>query len=165
MAAWARGVVINGTITALSVGLLLAWIGVQPAIVFGVIAFLGEFVPMVGPVLVSVPALFVALSMGVDKFGLALLVVLFVHQVETNLLIAFVFGQAMDLNPVSILFFTLAMSSLFGLTGAILAVPAAAMFKIAIEEFYYHRLQLNEDQIAAQAKQIIYGKGDPEKGG
>jgi putative permease len=51
MAAWARGVVINGTITALSVGLLLAWIGVQPALVFGVIAFLGEFVPMVGPVL------------------------------------------------------------------------------------------------------------------
>jgi putative permease len=165
MAAWARGVIINGTITALSVGLLLAWIGVQPALVFGVIAFLGEFVPMVGPVLVSVPALFVALSMGVDKFGLALLVVLFVHQVETNLLIPFVFGQAMDLNPVSILFFTLAMSSLFGLTGAILAVPAAAMFKIAIEEFYFHRLQLNEDQIAAQAKQIIYGRGDPEKGG
>jgi Transmembrane secretion effector len=32
---------------------------------------LGEFVPMVGPVLVSVPALFVAFSMGVDKFGLA----------------------------------------------------------------------------------------------
>lgn len=57
------------------------------------------------------------------------------------------------------------MSSLFGLTGAILAVPAAAMFKIAIEEFYFHRLQLNEDQIAAQAKQIIYGRGDPEKGG
>jgi predicted PurR-regulated permease PerM len=79
--------------------------------------------------------------------------------------IPFVFGQAMDLNPVSILFFTLAMSSLFGLTGAILAVPAAAMFKIAIEEFYFHRLQLNEDQIAAQAKQIIYGRGDPEKGG
>jgi putative permease len=117
MAAWARGVVINGTITALSVGLLLAWIGVQPALVFGVIAFLGEFVPMVGPVPVSVPALFVALSMGVDKFGLALLIVLFVHQVETNLLIPFVFGQAMDLNPVSVLFFTLAMSSLFGLTG------------------------------------------------
>jgi hypothetical protein len=38
------------------------------------------------------------------------------------------------------------------------------MFKIAIEEFYFHRLQLNEDQIAAQAKQIIYGRGDPEKG-
>jgi predicted PurR-regulated permease PerM len=162
MAAWARGVVINGTITGLSMGLFLAWIGVQPALVFAVIAFLGEFVPMVGPVVASVPALFVALSMGVDKFGLALLVVLFVHQVETNLLIPFVFGRAMDLNPVSILFFTLAMSSLFGLTGAVLAVPAAAMFKIAIEEFYLDQCQLNEDQIAAQAKQIIYGRADPE---
>jgi predicted PurR-regulated permease PerM len=117
---------------------------------------------MVGPVLVSVPALFVAFSTGVDKFGLALLVVLFVHQVETNLLIPFVFGRAMDLNPVSILFFTLAMSSLFGLTGAVLAVPAAAMFKIAIEEFYLHQCQLNEDQVAAQARQIIYARADSE---
>jgi hypothetical protein len=107
-------------------------------------------------------SLFVAFSIGDDKFGLALLVVLFVHQVETNLLIPFVFGRAMDLNPVSILFFTLTMSSLFGLTRAVLAVPAAAMFKIAIEEFYLHQCQLNEDQIAAQARQIIYGRADSE---
>src|ERR1700730_15217762 len=52
------------------------------------------------------------------------------------------------------------MSSLFGLTGAVLAVPAAAMFKIAIEEFYLQQRQLNEDQIAAQAKQIIYDRAD-----
>jgi putative permease len=123
MAAWARGVVINGTITALSMGLLFGWIGVQPALVFAVIAFLGEFVPMIGPVIASVPALFVALSMGFGKFGLALLVVLFVHQVETNLLIPFV-------------------------------LPAAAIFKIAIEEFYLRERRLNEAQITAQAKQI-----------
>jgi hypothetical protein len=36
------------------------------------------------------------------------------------------------------------------------------MFKIAIEEFYLDQCQLNEDQIAAQAKQIIYGRADPE---
>ena len=52
------------------------------------------------------------------------------------------------------------MSSLFGLTGAALAVPAAAMFKIAIEEFYLQQRQLNEDQIAAQAKQIIYARAN-----
>src|SRR5271170_6523946 len=105
MAAWARGVVINGTISAVTTGLLLGFIGVQPALVFGFIAFLGEFVPMVGPVLTSIPALFVALSMGVDKFGLALLVVLFVQQVETNILVPFILGKSMELNPVSILFF------------------------------------------------------------
>jgi putative permease len=163
MAAWARGVVINGTISAVTTGLLLWLIGVQPALVFGFIAFLGEFVPMVGPVLTSIPALFVALSMGVDKFGLALLAVLFVQQVETNLLIPFVLGKSMELNPVSILFFTLAMSSLFGLTGAVLAVPSAALFKIVIDEFYLRNHLLNEDQIQSQASRIILNERDPGK--
>jgi putative permease len=158
MAAWARGVVINGTISAVTTGLLLWFIGVQPVVVFGFIAFLGEFVPMIGPVLTSIPALFVALSLGFDKFGLALLAVLFVQQVETNVLVPFILGKSMELNPVSILFFTLAMSSLFGLTGAVLAVPAAALFKIVIEEFYLRHQALNQDQIQAQAKQIILGE-------
>ena len=161
MAAWARGVVINGTISAVTTGLLLWFIGVQPALVFGFIAFLGEFVPMIGPVLTSIPALFVALSMGVDKFGLALLVVLFVQQVETNILVPFILGKSMELNPVSILFFTLAMTSLFGLTGAVLAVPAAALFKIVIDEFYLRRHLLNENQIQSQATQIVLGESDP----
>ena len=163
MAAWARGVVINGTISALTTGLLLGLIGVQPALVFGFIAFLGEFVPMVGPVLTSIPALFVALSMGVDKFGLALLAVLFVQQVETNVLIPFILGKSMELNPVSILFFTLAMSSLFGLTGAVLAVPSAALFKIVIDEFYLRNHLLNEDQIQLQSTQIVLGERDAGK--
>jgi putative permease len=161
MAAWARGVVINGTISAITTGLLLGFIGVQPALAFGFIAFLGEFVPMVGPVLTSIPALFVALSMGADKFGLALLAVLFVQQVETNVLVPFILGKSMELNPVSILFFTLAMSSLFGLTGAVLAVPAAALFKIVLDEFYLRHHLLNENQIQSQAKQIIRGESDP----
>jgi putative permease len=161
MAAWARGVVINGTISAVTTGLLLWFIGVQPALVFGFIAFLGEFVPMIGPVLTSIPALFVALSMGFDKFGLALLAVLFVQQVETNVLVPFILGKSMELNPVSILFFTLAMSSLFGLTGAVLAVPAAALFKIVIDEFYLRHRLFNEDQIRSQATQIILSKKDP----
>jgi len=62
-------------------------VGVQPAFLFGVLAFLGEFVPIVGPVIVAIPALFVAASMGFGKFVLALLSVLFVQQVETNLLV------------------------------------------------------------------------------
>ena len=161
MAAWARGVVINGTISAVTTGLLFSLIGVQPALVFGFIAFLGEFVPMIGPVIASIPALFVAFSMGTDKFGLALLAVLFVQQVETNVLVPFILGKSMELNPVNILFFTLAMSSLFGLTGAVLAIPTAALFKIVIDEFYLRHHLINEDQIRSQATQIIRGESDP----
>jgi predicted PurR-regulated permease PerM len=78
MTAWARGVAINGVITGLSIGVLLWLIGVQPALIFGVFAFLGEFLPNIGAFLVSIPILLVALSLGATKFWLALGVILLV---------------------------------------------------------------------------------------
>jgi AI-2E family transporter len=78
MTAWARGVAINGVITGLSIGVLLWLIGVQPALIFGVFAFLGEFLPNIGAFLVSIPILLVALSLGGTKFWLALGVILLV---------------------------------------------------------------------------------------
>src|SRR6266700_6619266 len=66
MTAWARGVAINGVITGVSIGALLWLIGVQPALIFGVFAFLGEFLPNIGAFLVSIPILLVALSMGME---------------------------------------------------------------------------------------------------
>jgi putative permease len=158
MVAWIRGVVVNGAVVGLTTGLLMWWIGIQPALVFGVIAFLGEFLPMVGPVLSSIPAIFVALSLGLDKFCLACAAILFVHQVETNLLVPFIFGRTMDLHPVVILFFFLAMSTIFGVIGAILAVPAVALSKILIEEFYLRNHNPDEKKITSEARQIVYGK-------
>ena len=64
--------------TGFSIGTGLWLVGVQPALVFGVLAFFGEFIPNVGAFLVAIPILFVALSMGATKCWLALGVILFV---------------------------------------------------------------------------------------
>src|SRR5438046_3442893 len=87
MIAWARGVAINGVITGLSIGVLLWLIGVQPALMFGVFAFFGEFLPNIGAFLVAIPILLVALSLGATKFWLALSVIVLVYQVELNVLV------------------------------------------------------------------------------
>jgi predicted PurR-regulated permease PerM len=163
VSAWARGVIINGAATGISTGVLLSLVHVQPAFVFGVLAFLGEFVPMIGSIVAAIPALFVAASMGPTSFALAMLVILFVQQVEANLLIPFVLGKQMNLHPVTILFFTLAMGSLFGLAGAILVVPAAALVKILISEFYLRPQRLNEAEFAEASRQIIAGQINPEE--
>ena len=159
MGAWARGTLINGVVTGASTGLLLALVGVQPALVFGVIAFFGEFVPIIGPVVVAIPALFVAASLGFGKFGLALLVILFVQQVETNVLIPFVMGKQMNLHPVTIIFFTLAMGTLFGGIGAILVVPAAAFVKIVISEFYLSPRNRDQVSVKTESRRIALGEG------
>jgi predicted PurR-regulated permease PerM len=157
MTAWARGVAINGVITGVSIGVLLWLIGVQPALIFGVFAFLGEFLPNVGAFIVSIPILLVALSMGATKFWLALLVIVVVYQVELNVLVPGVLGKEMRLHPVNILFFTLATAELFGLLGVFLAVPAAALVQIVIDEFYLQPRKPNYAALDREAAALVEG--------
>ena len=158
MTAWARGVAINGVITGLSIGVSLWLIGVQPALIFGVFAFLGEFLPNIGAFLVSIPILLVALSMGATKFWLALLVIVIVYQVELNVLVPGVLGKEMRLHPVNILFFTLATATMFGVLGVFLAVPAAALVQIVIDEFYLQPRKPNYVALDKEAAALVEGK-------
>src|ERR1700757_2724545 len=158
MIAWARGVAINGVITGVSIGVSLWLIGVQPALMFGVFAFLGEFLPNIGAFLVSIPILLVALSMGATKFWLALIVIVIVYQVELNVLVPGVLGKEMRLHPVTILFFTLATAELFGLLGAILAVPAAALVQIVIDEFYLQSRNIDAAALDREAAALVEGR-------
>ena len=158
MTAWARGVAINGVITGVSIGVLLWLIGVQPALIFGVFAFLGEFLPNIGAFLVSIPILLVALSMGATKFWLALGVIVLVYQIELNVLVPGVLGKEMRLHPVNILFFTLATATMFGLLGVFLAVPAAALVQIVIDEFYLRPRKPDYAAIDREAAALVEGK-------
>src|SRR5213592_3384605 len=160
MTAWARGVAINGVITGLSIGVLLWVIGVQPALIFGVFAFLGEFLPNIGAFLVSIPILLVALSMGATKFWLALGVIMLVYQVELNVLVPGVLGKEMRLHPVNILFFTLATVELFGLLGVFLAVPAAALVQIVIDEFYLEPRKIDSIALDREAAALVEGRSE-----
>ena len=158
MIAWARGVAINGVITGVSIGSLLWLVGVQPALMFGVFAFLGEFLPNIGAFLVSIPILLVALSMGATKFWLALGVIVLVYQVELNVLVPGVLGKEMRLHPVNILFFTLATAELFGLLGVFLAVPAAALVQIVIDEFYLQPRKIDAAALDREAAALVEGR-------
>ena len=158
MTAWARGVAINGAITGFSIGALLWLIGVQPALIFGVFAFLGEFLPTVGAFLVSIPILLVALSMGATKFWLALAVIVLVYQIELNVLVPGVLGKEMRLHPVNILFFTFATATMFGLLGVFLAVPAAALVHIVIDEFYLRPRKPDYAALDREAAALVEGK-------
>jgi predicted PurR-regulated permease PerM len=157
MTAWSRATLINGLITGVSTGILLQLIGVRPALVFGVLAFFGEFVPNIGPLVASVPALFVALGTSPQTAGMALIAILFVQQVESNFLVPFIMGKSMELHPVIIVFFALAMGALFGVVGAVLAVPTAALVRILLDEFYLRPRRPELIGVQDEANSIVYG--------
>jgi predicted PurR-regulated permease PerM len=96
--------------------------------------------------------------MGAAKFWLALIVILVVYQVELNLLVPGVLGKEMRLHPVNILFFTLATAELFGLLGVFLAVPAAALVQIVIDEFYLEPRKMDRSALDREAATLVEGR-------
>jgi len=135
MVAWMRATLINGALTGVQTGILLYFIGLPSAIVFAALAFFGEFVPNIGPLVTALPALFVSAGVGTKEFLLTLGAILFVQLVSTNLLVPIIMGRELELHPVTIVFFALSMGALFGVAGAVLAVPLAAIAKVLVDEF------------------------------
>ncbi len=133
---WVTGQLISMLVVGLAFGIALSIIGVPSSIVLGIIAALLEFVPLIGPVIATVPAMLEALTQGVTSViwvGVAFLVI---QQVESNLLVPYIQKRAVELPPVVALFATVIFGILFGAVGLIFAVPLIVVVMIAVKEIY-----------------------------
>jgi predicted PurR-regulated permease PerM len=133
---WALATLLLMVIVGTLCGLGLWAIGVPNALLFGVIAGLGEGIPTIGPILSAVPPLIVAFADEPRKAMWVAGLFLVVQQVENNILVPIIMGRSLKLHPVSILFFVLALGAVLGILGALLAVPATIITKVLYEEFY-----------------------------
>ena len=109
-------------------------IGVPYAALLGVIAFVGEFVPLVGPFISSVPAVLVAFLTGGTTLGLITVVFcIVVEQLECDLIVPRIMGSATAIHPVAVLL-AISPAQLGGATGALLAVPVAGFLAVLVDE-------------------------------
>jgi putative permease len=138
--AWARATFWLMLIVGLLSGLGLWAIGVPSPLVFGIIAGLGEAVPVVGPIISCVPPLFVMLANDPVKALWVVLLFVAIQQIEGNILVPRIMATAMKLHPVPVLFCVVIMGSLTGPIGLLLAIPLLAIVKIVYEETYLRRI-------------------------
>jgi putative permease len=137
MRAWLRGLVILGSIIGVMVGIGLWALHVPYAVLFGIIAGLLEMIPTVGPVLAAIPPILVALAIEPVKALYVGILFIAVQQIENTFLVPYVMRRQLQLHPVSTIFGFIAMGKLFGLFGAIIAVPTVACLKVLYDEIYY----------------------------
>ena len=161
--AWALATLLLMVIIGVVSGVGLAVLGVPTALLFGIIAGFGEAIPTIGPILSAVPPFAVAVADDPAKGGLVLVLFLVIQQVENNLLVPWIMSRNLNLHPVSILFFVVALGSLLGVAGALLAVPTAIIVKILWEEFYLRRRQPRSIALDRAAEQILRAGGRPPK--
>jgi predicted PurR-regulated permease PerM len=137
VAGYVRGQVIFSVTMGLSAGVAL-WIfgavGIFPqaqrfALFFGVFYGLMEFIPYLGPVLGAIPPILVALLGDPLTAVWVLLLVVALQQLEGHIVAPQVFGHSLRINPLIVIFALLLGAQLYGILGALVALPIAAVLR------------------------------------
>lgn len=130
---WVRAQLILGLAVggATFAGLLLLGATVDPvfgrfAVLLAVIAGILELLPIIGPIIAAIPAILLAATAGLEAAGAALLLYLAIQQIENNLLVPKVQGDAIELHPSAVMFALVVGGAIAGLLGAILSLPITA---------------------------------------
>lgn len=134
---YVRGQVLVSVAVALILGTGLTLLKVKYSLILGLIAGLMNIVPFVGSIITCVFSIVVAANqspmLGLATFGLFA----FEQWLESNFIVPHLIGKNVDLHPLIVLFSLLIGGTLFGLAGAVIAVPLASALLFLAREFYF----------------------------
>ena len=131
--AWARGQLLISIIVALCVWLLLVSLGVPYAILWALLAGMLDPIPFIGPIIASVPAIVIALSVSPSTALLALIGFFVIQQVQAFVFAPMVMEKTVGLHPLMVIVGVLVGGALGGLAGAFLAVPLLVIGRLALK--------------------------------
>lgn len=118
--------------TGVFVFVVLMLFGLDFAILFGLLAFILNYIPNIGSFIATVFPVFIAVFQ-FDTLWPAfwiLVILVLIQQIMGTFLEPRLMGEGLDLSPLVILFFLFFWGWLWGIPGMILAVPIAAIVKI-----------------------------------
>jgi putative heme transporter len=129
-----RGQVITCALMFVFMFVLLTACGIPNALVIAVFGGLADVLPYIGIFITMAPAVAAALP-----FGAAITLVVFVlmlayEEFESRVLVPVVYGRALRLPSSVVLFSLIAGATLFGIIGALLALPVAATILMLIDK-------------------------------
>jgi predicted PurR-regulated permease PerM len=138
---YVRATFLVAFVDAVGIGTGLAIMGVPLALPLASLVFLGAFIPLVGAVLSGLVAVIVALlSKGFIYALITLGLIIAVQQLEAHVLQPLVMGRAVSIHPLAVVLGISTGAVLFGIVGALLAVPTIAFCNSAV------RVMLERDE-------------------
>ncbi|HEY8449779.1 MAG TPA: AI-2E family transporter [Bacillota bacterium] len=129
LSGFVRGQVIIAVVIGAAVALVAAVLGLPFALLLGILAALGEFVPYFGPILGTLPALVFAVNQSTQTLLQLVMALIIIHQLEQALLYPLILGDGVGLHPLLVIFALLVGGHFFGLAGLIVAVPLAGLLR------------------------------------
>lgn len=133
LGAWLQG----QFLLSLSIG-LITWLALTAlqmpfALPLAVLAGLFEIVPTIGPIIASVPAIVVALTISPNMAFIIILVYIIIQLLENHILVPRIMQRAVGLNPVIVIIGVIVGERLMGITGALLSVPFISLIVLVLK--------------------------------
>jgi predicted PurR-regulated permease PerM len=105
-------------------------------LILAVIAGITELIPLIGPILGSIPAIILGFTDG-PTTGLAVLALyVAIQQLENNFLVPRIVGESVGLHPAVLMILLVVCAQVFGVIGAILSAPLGAVFRDVFQYLY-----------------------------
>jgi predicted PurR-regulated permease PerM len=149
------GMIVIGVLTAV----VLMLLGIKAAIALGIIAGILEFIPIIGPILASIPAIAMGFLDGPEKAVYVALAYVVIQQTESNLLYPLLMKKGLELPPVLTIFTQGVLAIVFGFVGLLVAVPMLAAVIVPVKMLYVR------DVVGDEVKLPGEGGGEDGEGG
>jgi predicted PurR-regulated permease PerM len=136
-----RGQLLISAIVRILIAVGLSIMGVDFALIIGLIAGIFNIVPYFGPIIGAVPAVVFALLKSPLTAVYVVLLFAVVNQVESSIISPNILGEHVGLHPVTVIFSIISGGYLFGILGVILAVPVTSIVKVTLRYVHNKLLQ------------------------
>ena len=152
---WLRAQLFLGLVVGVAtfVGLEILSVVVDPrfgdfAVLLAVLAGILELLPIIGPIIAMIPTLMIALTMGDPVRAVIAVIILYVivQQLENNVLVPIIQGDAIALHPSVVILALIVGGSIAGLLGAIFALPITAAAR-DLYRYFFRRLSADDPDI------------------
>lgn len=141
-----RGLIIETIIVTIISYIAFLVLGLEGALVFGIIVGITNIIPYFGPYIGGVPVALFALSMSTNLFFAVIIAVIVIQQIDGVLIKPKVFGKTTDVHPALSIIAVILFGKLMGFIGVIFAIPITGVVIIIIK-FIYGKLVKNYPEI------------------
>lgn len=140
-----KGTLMDVGVMMVLISLTLSIVGVNFAIIIGILAGLGNLIPYCGPFIAyGLSALVCLVNGDMTKLVIAIVALIVIQFIDGNIIGPKLLSQSIEIHPLLVIICLIIGSSIGGLLGMLFAVPVGALIKVIFMRFIDNRIAKKE---------------------